>query len=257
VHKPETLMLESKPMTADHVERLRESYQAVGDVTWGTDDFLETNLATSRSLFTPESLLARRPQTRELEVYALVAGLPFQEQFIRSLVRAQESLSAVLDSVLHYWVAPANLGVEYAVFKWPTDPWNEAWLESIKCVLGAIRKPAFAFEIGGVQINPDGCVVAKGFDEGGVLFRIREQLKTALPFLPAKQSGWAHVPLGRILEPVGASRFRALGQLVRELSRSQIAITKVESMKLVHETRWYMEEKTILADYPLSGFRSR
>jgi len=231
------------------------AYRSVGDATWSAGDFLEPNLAISRSLYTPESLVARRPRTKDLEVFALVAGLPFRGEFVDALVRTQHEISALLGERLHYWVVPENLGVESCIFKWPSDSWNEEWLGVIRGVLSSIRQPRFRFEIRGVQINPDGCIVAKGFDEGAVLFRIREQLKAEIPFLPAKQSGWAHVPLGRILEPVGAERFAQLGRVMRTMSDVAIATTEIDCMKLIHETRWYMELKTILAEYPLAGTR--
>jgi len=234
-----------------HFTRLGKAYNEVGEITWSTEDFLESNLDISRNLFTPESLISRRPRPKGLEVFALISGVPFHRDFAGKIIRVQQQISAVVSERLHYWVAPANLGVEYCVFKWPTDSWNEAWLGVIQDVLASVRQPSYRFSILGVQINPDGCVVAKGFDEDAVLFQIREQLKVGIPFLPAKQSGWAHVPLGRILEPLGVERFAKLAELMRTMSELLIATTEVNSLKLVHETRWYMEEKTVLAEYPL------
>jgi hypothetical protein len=250
-------MFESPTLPSAHFAQLEDAYRSVGEPTWTTNDFLEANLALSRNLYTPESLLARRPRTKDLEVFALLAGLPFPGDFVAALVRTQQEISAVLGERLHYWVVPENLGLEYFVFKWPSDQWNEGWLGVIRGLLASIRQPAFRFDIRGAQINPDGCVVAKGFDEDAVLFRIREQLKAAVPFFPAKQSGWAHVPLGRILEPLGAKRFAKLGRLMRSLQNLPIATTEIDCMKLVHETRWYMEKKTVLAEWPLAGVKGR
>jgi len=250
-------MLESPVTSPAHFTRLGRGYDEVGEITWSTKDFLGSNLEVSRNLFTPESLVTRRPQPKELEVFALLSGLPFRGDFTDKLVEAQEQISAVLGESLHYWVAPANLGVEYCVFKWPTDSWNEKRLGVIQDVLASIRQPSFRFSIRGVQINPDGCVVAKGFDEDAVLFQIREKLKVGIPFLPAKQSRWAHVPLGRILEPLGDERFAKLGHLISTMSDLPVATTEIDSMKLVHETRWYMEEKTVQAEYPLAGASRR
>ena len=240
-----------------HATRLARAYKEVGDRTWTTEDFLESNLQVSQNLFTPESLSARRPRPKDLEVFALLSGLPFRDDFTAKLVDAQRRISAVLGECLHYWVAPPNLGLEYCVFKWPTDSWNEEWLGVIQGALASVRQPPYRFSVGGVQINPDGCVVAKGFDEPAVLFQIREQLKVKIPFLPAKQSGWAHVPLGRVLEPLGGERFAKLAELMSAMSDMSIATTEIDSMKLIHETRWYMEAKTILAEYPLAGTSSR
>jgi hypothetical protein len=244
-------------MSNVHFTSLERAYREVGDHTWSTEDFLESNLEVSRNLFTAESLISRRPRPRELEVFALLSGLPFNGDFTDKLVGAQQQISAVLGERLHYWVAPENLGVEYCVFKWPAESWNAEWLGIIQEILASIRRPSYRFSILGVQVNPDGCVVAKGFDEDGVLFQIREQLKAEIPFLPAKQSGWAHVPLGRILEPPGVARFAKLAHLIRTISDLPIATTEINSMKLIHETRWYMEERTILAEYPLAGASHR
>jgi hypothetical protein len=239
-------------LSGDHFCSLRKAYGEVADRTWEAEDLLESNLNSSRNLFTTESLVNRRPRPKKLEVFALLSGLPFGVDFINKLVDVQQQISSIIDDKLHYWVAPVNLGVEYCVFKWPTDAWDEGRLSLIHDALAAVRQPSFKFHIGGVQINPDGCVVARGFDEDAVLFRIRERLKADLSsFLPAKQSGWSHVPLGRILEPLGVEKFAKLADLMEIVSDLPIATTEIDSMKLAHETRWYMEEKTILAEYPL------
>lgn len=235
-----------------HITRLRRAYQEVGHRTWLTPDFLGSNLEISRALYTPESLVARRPRPRELEVFALLSGLPFHGEFAAKLVEVQGQISAVLGERLHYWVEPANFGVEYCVFKWPADPWNQEWLGEIRDVLASTSRLAFRLDIGGVQINPDGCVVALGFDEESRLFGIRDHIRTKIQFLPKRQSAWAHVPLGRILEPVGPEIFAKLAELQNTLENQPIASTEVCSIKLVHETRWYMEERTILNEYPLS-----
>ncbi|MEO8464192.1 MAG: hypothetical protein ABI640_02545 [Gammaproteobacteria bacterium] len=215
------------------------------------NDFNEANLDRSRNLFTPESLAARSPRPKQLEVLALLSGLPFRAEFTDKLVEVQRAISGVLGERLHYWVAPENLGVEYCVFKWPTGTWDAAWSDAVKEVLVSTREPSFRFDIGGVQVNPDGCVVARGFDEGSVLFRIRARMRANIAFLPTNQSGWAHVPLGRILEPLGAEKFANLARLVATLSDRPIASTQIRSLKFIHETRWYMEEKAVLAEYPL------
>lgn len=236
-----------------HFTNLREAYRAVGDRTWLERDFAEHNLEVSRALFTPESLQAFQPRPKALEVFALLSGLPFAGDFTDKLVSVQMRISEIIGQRLHYWVAPQNLGVEYCVFKWPTDPWDESWREAIQNVLASIRPTIFRFHICGVQINPDGCVVARGFDENAQLFRIRTQLGSEIAFLPERQSRWAHVPLGRILEPLGTERFAQLARLMRDMANLSIASTDIDSMKFIHESRWYMEERTTLAEYPLGS----
>lgn len=237
---------------SEHETRLRESYRAVAARTWTSSDFQQEPLDTSRALFTPESLAARSPRPKPLEVYALLSGIPFDADIADPLVAIQKRISEVIGDVMHYWVAAANLGVEYCVFKWPTDPWQAEWLPIVERELSALRYPSFRFEIGGIQVNPDGCVVARGFDEKGGMFAIRERMKATIPFLPARQSGWAHIPMGRILEPLGARRFAALRDLMRELEDARVATTTLDVMRFVHETRWYMEERTLLKEYRLT-----
>lgn len=240
-------------MEEKHYTELEKSYSKVGDLTWQYEDFLEENINSSRNLYTLKSLSDRCPKPKNLEVYALVSGLSFRNNFTRRLVAIQEQISKTLEDSLCYWVKPNNLGVEYAVFKWPDDQWDKANLKIVKNALVSIQKPSYHFCIRGIQINSDGCVIAKGFDQSNTLFQIREQLKSDLPFIPKKQSGWAHVPLGRILEPLGKQKFARLKKLMEPLLKKDIATTEINDMKLVHETRWYMEEKTILVEYPFSG----
>lgn len=239
--------------TEKHFDYLVKAYGNVGDRTWLAEDFLESNLEASRNLFTPESLVSRHPRPKRLEVFALLSGLPFDPDFVDKFIESQQHLTTVIGESLNYWVAPSNLGVEYCVFKWPTELLNEEQLNVIMNKLKSIQHPTFEFTIKGIQINPDGCVIAKGFDEGGAIFKIREHLKAEIPFLPTKQSGWAHVPLGRILEPLGVEKFRNLSQLAESMSDFPTFTTEINSTKLIHETRWYMEEKTIVAQFPLAN----
>lgn len=236
----------------DYAAELRRAYDEVGFRTWQADDLLDANLAVSRALFEPESLVARRPRPKELEVVALLSGLPFSTLFCDALRMVQQRIESVVGETLHYWVSPENLGVEYCVFKWPDEPWRDESLAMIRAALSSIHQQAFCFRVGGIQLNPDGCIVAKGFDQDGAISGIRPTLRDKISFMPEKQSRWAHVPLGRILEPLGAVKFAALARLMRELRDQPIAETDITAMRLVHEHRWYMEQKTILEEYALS-----
>lgn len=235
-----------------HYSYLKKSYDEVGRRTWQNDDFIKSSLDISRNLFTTESLVLRLPKPKNLEVYALLSGLPFSKAFSDKLVAVQQNIAAVIDDCLHYWVLPSNFGVEYCVFKWPEENWNESWSSDIKQELSLLDNPFFRFTIHGIQVNPDGCVIAKGYDDEAAIFNIRERLKANLTFLPKKQSGWAHVPIGRILEPLGSSKFSELARLINELSDVFIVSDEINSVKFVHETRWYMEEKSILSEFQLN-----
>jgi len=231
-----------------HYSLLNKSYIEVGKETWINKDFKRSSLKASRDLFTEDSLKTNNPKPKKLEVYALLSGLPFEDSFSRELVKIQKRIDQVLDGSLRYWVLQENFGLEYCVFKWPECDWNEEWEGQIYHDLPKIDK-AFQFAIIGIQINPDGCIVAKGFDEDGEIFKFRNRIKEKLGFLPKRQSSWAHVPLGRILEPLGEDKFSKLAKLCKELSSVYITSCRINTIKFVHETQWYMEKKNILKEF--------
>lgn len=231
-----------------HYSSLNESYDRVGQETWKNKDFNSSSLEVSRSLFTEDSLIKRNPKPKNLEVYALLSGLPFDGGFSRELVKVQKEIDQVLDGSLRYWVLQDNLGLEYCVFKWPEYDWNKEWEGQIYNNIPRINKP-FRFVVFGIQINPDGCIIAKGFDEGEAIFKLRKKIKDRLDFLPDRQSSWAHIPLGRILEPIGEYKFSKLAKLCKELSSVYIASCEIKTLKFVHETQWYMEKKNTLKEF--------
>jgi hypothetical protein len=230
----------------NHFVYLKKSYEAVGSKTWIGRDFIQSNLNSSINLFTDESLAMRKPIPKNLEVYALLSGLSFSKVFCNKLIRIQQDISKIINNKLHYWVLPENFGVEYCVFKWPDEKWDKSWSDDIKNELSLLKIPSFKFIIQGIQINQDGCIIAKGYDEEGTIFKIREYFKNKFTFLPKKQSGWAHVPIGRILEPIGAKKFSELRGVAKKLSNKIIATEEINTLKFVHETRWYMEKKSII-----------
>ncbi|NQU31739.1 MAG: hypothetical protein HQ521_00755 [Bacteroidetes bacterium] len=236
----------------EHFIFLRQSYEDVGNKTWLNDDFKQNDLDISRDLFTDKSLALRKPVPKKLEVFALLSGLPFTEEFCINLVAIQDKISDILNNILQYWVLPSNFGVEYCVFKWPNEKWIDSRMRIIEKELSTLNYPPFRFSIKGIQINPDGCIIAKGYDKGRVIFNIRERLKANLTILPKRQSGWAHIPIGRILEPIGSKKFGDLRRLVKKLSNDLIASEEINTVKFVHETRWYMEEKSILSEFQLN-----
>ena len=73
-------------------------------------------------------------------------------------------------------------------------------------------------------------------------------MKNKILFTPKKQSNWAHIPIGRILEPVGVSNFNNLKKYINASVDDFNHIEKITSMKLIHEKRWYMEERETLKE---------
>ena len=233
-----------------HYSYLQKSYDKVGECTWKNNDFSEASINISRSYYNDESLLLREPVPKKLEVYALLSGLPFSKKITEKLVSVQEQISKILGNSLHYWVKNNNFGLEYCVFKWPDDNFDESRVALIKKELSFIRNKPFLFTIYGIQVNQDGCIVARGYDENRSVFNIRDYCKKKLDFISEKQSNWAHIPIGRILEPIGTSKFIELKSLIDKYNKF-IVSDEISSMKFIHETRWYMEKKSVLSKYQL------
>ena len=75
---------------------------------------------------------------------------------------------------------------------------------------------------------------------------IRSDLISNFKYLPNRQSNWAHIPLGRILEPVSENVFTQIKQKISQLSNLNIGTENIVEAKFIHETRWYMEERETL-----------
>ena len=231
----------------DHsYEALNQEYDKIGRLTWAERDFCSEFLESSRSLFTPTSLSLKTPEPKELEVFALVSGLEFSIQLQNLVLQIQFEIDQIIGLTTRYWVKPKNLGVEYCVFKWPTDNWDSARTEVVLEVLRKTQFEKFNLVIGGIQINRDGCVILKGFDENKSLSNLRGNLRGQVNFLPKKQSNWAHVPIGRILDPIGGCNFDALRDYISRHNTEYIHTELINDAKFVHERQWYMEKRDIL-----------
>ena len=75
---------------------------------------------------------------------------------------------------------------------------------------------------------------------------LREKLFSEIHGLPFKQSNWAHVPLGRILAPIGEDKMIKIKKLIDELNKKMKHEILIDKIHLVNEKRWYMEEKEYL-----------
>tara|TARA_Y100000591_G_C21760549_1_gene659864 strand:+ start:448 stop:1161 length:714 start_codon:yes stop_codon:yes gene_type:complete len=224
---------------------LQNSYNSVGKKVFNINSLSQNLIQESIDLFTIESLKNKTPRPIDVDVYTLVSGLPFSRVLIDTLLNIENDIMKELQRTLCYWVKPENLAVEYCVFKWPKDNWKNSWLEEITNFLDKKHYKAFDFKISGIQLHEDGCIIAKGFDDGFIR-NIRSDIMNNLKFLPNKQSNWAHIPLGRILEPVPENVFFKVKQIIRSLSNINICEENVIDAKLIHETRWYMEKRETL-----------
>lgn len=226
------------------MEDLREAYGKVASRLLDLDDFLEADLESSRAVFNSESLSRRVPRPAKLHVVALVGGLPFEEKLIKALGVAQLEVAEFTGEALTYWVRPSNLAVEVCVFKWPEERMSADRFPEIRQAAQDVAKGPITLDVQGVQVHRDGAVVARGFDRHGELRRLRSQILEKLEWMPRRQSSWAHIPLGRILEPVGEEAFRRLHQALPTLWNRSIGQTEIRSLQLVIETQWYMEERS-------------
>jgi hypothetical protein len=182
-----------------------------------------------------------------LEVNALLGGIEFSRALQEYVIELQTKINAIIQTDLKYWVLPQNLGVEYLVTKWPEEKLisNEierSFLEEID-LLGL---ESYSLQIKGFQVNPDGCIVLRGYDSGHI-FKVRDKLKSKFDWLPKRQSGWAHIPIGRILCDLNEQAYAEL------ISECEISFSKflfeepINEIHYVHERQWYMETKSKIA----------
>lgn len=224
---------------------LLASYDDIGSKFLTSENLKLPELKQSRSIFEKESLECRSPVPRKLEVVAVVAGLSFSKALIRKLTLFQTQIQSILGSGLAYWVLPQNLALEFFVIKWPDDEIKNDHFNVGMDFIHGFNQKEFFVEFNGIQIHRDGCVIARGVDQSAIIRRSREPLmKNSL--IPERQSNWSHVPLGRILEPFSEATFHELKHLVNNSQTSSFYTEKIDKIHLVHETRWYMEERKIM-----------
>lgn len=224
---------------------IKASYQAKASLTWTKRDLDDFNLTESNVLFVSDE--ANRPIPRALEVFGVLSGLPFSEHAQAQINDLQKELTAFIPHDRYYWVHPENLGIEYLVLKWPDEKWSQSKHEAALRELSALEFSPFDMEFHGFQLNADGCLIVRGYDHSGEFARIRKWLTERLSFVSARQSSWYHIPIGRILKPLGEGNFSALRHCVEATSMEMRFIERIRVIKLIHETRWYMEEHSIVA----------
>jgi hypothetical protein len=226
-------------------KKLYNSYNNVGKKIFKKKLLSSKLIQSSINLFVPGTINKKNPIPIRTEVYTLVSGLTFSKKLIFSLAEYQTKIQDVLKNTICYWVKPENLAVEYCVFKWPHNLWKKKWLNEIQLFLNSQEYRIFDLYILGIQINPDGCVIAKGYDKGFIR-KIRSDLICNLDFIPSKQSNWAHIPLGRILQPIKSLKFQELKKIAMNLSNKFLGSEKITNAKIIYETRWYMEKRKTL-----------
>jgi hypothetical protein len=226
-------------------KNLEKSYKHIANKIYKRTSLSLNSLESSINLFTEKSLILKKPKPIDVEVYGLVSGLPFSKNTIDSINNISSIIKNILKKKICYWVKPSNLAVEYCIFKWPLDPWNSKWVDQIIYFLKLSDYSKFDLYIEGIQLHPDGCIIAKGYD-GGFIRKIRSNISSNLNFIPNKQSNWAHIPIGRILEPISGRLFYELKELIDKFSKTTIGKETISQAYFVRESRWYMEKKKII-----------
>jgi hypothetical protein len=224
---------------------LKKNYELVGNNIYKRDSLTLKSLKSSINLFTKKSIILKKPRPIDLEVYGLVSGLPFSKDTVDSINNISSVIKKFLKNKICYWVKPSNLAVEYCIFKWPMDPWKSRWLNQITQFLKLSQYSSFDLHIEGIQVHADGCIIAKGYD-GGFIRKIRSDIISNLNFVSKNQSNWAHIPIGRILEPISGHLFFGLKELITKFCKTKISKERITQAYFVHESRWYMEKKKII-----------
>ena len=225
------------------LKKQKPNYDEVSSKTWIYSDLKENNLKFSKSLFEFKNKII---VPKRLEVLALLSGLPFSKLLTYKILYIQKEIDKIIGDTKHYWVKRNNLGLEYCVFKWPSDKLNQSDIKKISKFVSNINIEKFNVFFDGCQLNPDGCIVVKGFDVSKNISNIRDLISKNISFLPKKQSNWFHIPIGRILEPVGKKNFLKLKFFFDKNNKGWGHYEKVKNIKLIYEYQWYMTDRKML-----------
>lgn len=225
------------------LKKQKPNYDEVSSKTWIYSDLKENNLKFSKSLFEFKNKIV---VPKRLEVLALLSGLPFSKLLTYKILYIQKEIDKIIGDTKHYWVKRNNLGLEYCVFKWPSDKLNQSDIKKISKLVSNINIEKFNVFFDGCQLNPDGCVVIKGFDVSKNISNIRDLISKNISFLPKKQSNWFHIPIGRILQPVGKKNFLKLKKFFTKNNEGWGHYEKIKDIKLIYEYQWYMKDRKTL-----------
>ena len=177
---------------------------------------------------------------------ALLSGLPFSKTLTNRIESIQGNIGEFIGDHKHYWVKKNNLGLEYCVFKWPEEKFDKTYIKEVSNFISKLKFKNFNVLFDGCQLNPDGCVVIKGFDISNNINNLRSLIKKNMSSLPKKQSNWFHIPIGRLLEPVGKKNFIQLKLFFDKNTKGWKHYEEIKSIKLIHEYQWYMEKRKTL-----------
>lgn len=187
---------------------------------------------------------------KKLEVIALLAGLPFSNIFQDAIVNTQDEIKKILGSNLSYMVKKENLGLELLVLKWPEDKRNLSLEKEVIRFIDQLNIPEIEITFSGIQINTDGCILVRGFDSNNRFLNLRKKIFNQFHSIPKKQSGWVHVPIGRILTKLHKEEYILLRDLIyKTRKKNNFPSEKIKQLRMIHEKQWYMEERLTIQNW--------
>ncbi len=218
---------------------LINSYNARYESFSKLESLTKEHVSISKKYFENSSLLDRNPIPLKLDVYCVVAGLPFEIAFIKYLRDIKTKLLNILGNSLNYLVQDSCHAVELIVIKWPDDYFNETISKRlIKYFKNNSFKP-ITLRTAGIQVHDDGCIILRGIDENSQFRLLRKDIINKLGQLPKKQSNWVHIPIGRILEPLNIEKTTLLKKFCLSTQISPQYKTIINKLYYVHEHQWY------------------
>lgn len=158
-------------------------------------------IKNSRDIFSIDEL-KNIAKPKDLEVVALLGGLPFSQKFQESVLLVQNKIREIISQKLNYMVIKENLGVELLVLKWPKNKRNLILEKEIIKYIDKLNFKEFYLFFDGIQIHNDGCIIVRGFDSNNQFTKLRKKIFEKFPEIPTKQSNLVHVPIGRILTEI-------------------------------------------------------
>ena len=229
---------------------LFSSYEKVSSKFKKSINFDQDLIEKSRDIFEINNNIAI---PKKLEVIALLAGLPFSEKLQESISLIQNKLNEILKNNLSYMVKKENLGLELLVLKWPKDKRDYLLENKIIEFLNNQNLNEFDLFFDGIQIHNDGCIILRGFDSNNKFIELRKIILSNFPQIPKKQSNWVHIPIGRILTQVSKEVFNKLKDFVEftQLNSDSFPSQKINTIKMIHESQWYMEKRTTIKTWNL------
>ena len=239
-------------MKSDHAHRssLDELYDAVADKARFLKNLNLESLQPSLSLFELQGL---KPRPIEVDLWAILAGVPFSQSTQSALFEVQSLIAESLGEAQAYLVEPENCGLELLVLKWHDEPMAEEIVFDAWKSCEAAGASAFSLLGYQLQLHDDGCLVIRGVDGGREFLGLRARILSENKELSRRQSQWVHIPIGRILSPLGEEKLESLRGAIAKINRQVLPFEEIiTEVKLINEHRWYMLEKSIVSICQLS-----